>query len=334
MPSILYGHALPSIDITISEGARRANGHPAPGDRMSRATRALVAIQGELGSFSDDAVARYWKGTAIPIPTLDCARVATAVQLRKATHGMLAMENSIAGPVVEAHDALAAAHDLVVLGEVIVPVSQCLLAPPGASIASIRSVYSHRMALRQCTRFLAAHPHLVPRDAYDTAGAARDVSARRDISEGAIAAPAAAARYDLDILARGIEDREGNETRFWVVARHDRPVDRVPSGATRLRTALLVSPDAGQADIHSLLTMVAAEGLTVLRADQRLASEHRHQYFIEVEHPMDSSRGARELAKMLASGFDNVRILGTFPAWIERNGERAGSLPERDVHVA
>jgi prephenate dehydratase len=301
---------------------------------MSRGARPLVAIQGELGSFSDDAVSRYWNGGAVPIPKLDCARVANAVQLRRTTYGMLAMENSIAGPVVEAHDALAASPELVVLGEVIVPVLQCLLAPPGATMASVRAVYSHRMALRQCTRFFAAHPHLLPREAYDTAGAARDVSARRNIREGAIAGPGAAARYDLNILAEGVEDREGNETRFWVVARRDLPKVERPPVATRLRTALLLSPDAKVGAIHEVLATLAAQGLTVLRADHRMTPDRRYRFFIEVEHPGDSSRMADELTKLLVARFEHVRLLGTFPAWADRSHDAMESFPDRDIHVA
>jgi prephenate dehydratase len=184
----------------------------------------LVAIQGELGSFSDDAVTRFWNGDAIAIPQPHCAQVATAVRTGRVTYGVLAMENSIAGPVVEAHDALATTPELIVVGEIVVPIVQCLLAPPGASLDTVREVFSHRMALRQCTRFLAAHPHLEPRDAYDTAGAARDVAARRILHHAAIAARAAAERYGLGVLAESIEDRRDNATRFWVVGHRDRIV--------------------------------------------------------------------------------------------------------------
>ena len=83
----------------------------AAGNGTSSGTRPIVAIQGELGSFSDEAVTRYWKGTGIALPQIDCARVASAVGTGRATHGMLAMDNSIAGSVTEAHEALAAVRD-------------------------------------------------------------------------------------------------------------------------------------------------------------------------------------------------------------------------------
>src|SRR5687768_13265087 len=100
-------------------------------DPPGLATRPVVAIQGELGSFSDEAVGRYWAGAASALPQIDCARVIAAVRSGRATHGVLAMENSIVGTVIEAHAALASAPDVGVIGELVLPVIQCLMAPPG-----------------------------------------------------------------------------------------------------------------------------------------------------------------------------------------------------------
>jgi prephenate dehydratase len=188
---------------------------------MTAVRRPVVAIQGELGSFSEDAVTRYWSGRAGILPQLDCWRVARAVRDGRATHGMLAIENLIAGPVAESHDALAATTEVAVIGEIVVPIRLCLLAPPGAALDTVRQVFSHRMALRQCTRFLQRHAHVVAREAYDTAGAARDVAARGNVCEAAVASRTCAARYGLQVLAEDIEDRHDNATRFWVVARRD-----------------------------------------------------------------------------------------------------------------
>ena len=187
-------------------------------DAASR-TRPIVAIQGELGSFSDEAVARYWKGEGTALPQIDCARVVAAVIAGRATHGLLPVENSLAGPVAEAHAAIAAAPELETVGEIVLRIGQCLMAPPGATLESLRAVYSHPVALRQCARFFETHPHMRPHDAYDTAGAARDVAARGRWCDGAIAGRSAATRYGLTILAHDIGDRADNETRFRIVAR-------------------------------------------------------------------------------------------------------------------
>ena len=191
---------------------------PTSADAVPR-ERPIVAIQGELGSFSDEAVACYWSGEGSALPQIDCARVIAAVVSGRATHGLLPVENSIAGAVTEARATIAGAPELEVVGEIVLPIGQCLLAPPGATLESIRSVYSHPVALRQCARFLNDHPEIRAHEAYDTAGAARDVAARGRWCDAAIAGRSAAARYGLVILLEDIGDRPDNETRFQVVAR-------------------------------------------------------------------------------------------------------------------
>jgi monofunctional chorismate mutase len=227
--------------------------------------RPIVAIQGELGSFSDEAVTRYWTGRGVALPQIDCARVVTAVRSGRATHGMLAMENSIAGIVPEAHAALAASPDIAVIGEIVVPIVQCLMAPRGATLDSVRAVHSHPIALRQCATFLAANPHLEPRDAYDTAGAARDVSARGDIRHAAIAGRAAAKRYGLELLAEDVGDRPRNETRFAVITRR--------SDGAQHRMAVATSSAAAMAALRGATTVRADETLLIHDATSELLAE-------------------------------------------------------------
>ena len=81
------------------------------------------------------------------------------------------------------------------------------------------------MALKQVTRFLAAHPHIKAVEAYDTAGAARMVAIRRDPTAAAIAARWAAAHYGLVILEEGLEDRPDNATTFVLVRRRRAVLD-------------------------------------------------------------------------------------------------------------
>jgi prephenate dehydratase len=94
-----------------------------------------------------------------------------------------------------------------------------LLGLRGARVSMIDEVLSHPMALKQCTRFLAEHPHIRVVEAHDTAGAARMVAIRRDPTVAAIAAPWAAGHYALTVLAEGLEDRPDNATRFVLVRR-------------------------------------------------------------------------------------------------------------------
>lgn len=177
-----------------------------------------VAFQGELGAFSEMAIRQQWPSGAEPIPCLTFPETIARLQQGDADFAVIPVENAIVGPVRVALDAIAAAGDaLEVRAETRVPVHLCLMAPAGATLAELRAVFSHPVALAQCRIFFARHGWLDSTPHADTAGAARDVAQAGDRTRGAVASEMAAERYGLEIIARRIEDVAANWTRFVVV---------------------------------------------------------------------------------------------------------------------
>ena len=176
-----------------------------------------VAYQGARGAFSEDAVASYFDGHEVAmVPRKAFTDVRNAVLAGDAEYGVLPIENSIHGRVTASLGAYAMGG-LAVVGEVTVPVHLCLLALHATQPEQLRRVLSHPVALNQCRTFLGGLPMLQPVAFYDTAGAAEEVAMRQDRTAAAVASVRAAARYDLAIIARNIEDRADNRTRFMVV---------------------------------------------------------------------------------------------------------------------
>ena len=181
--------------------------------------RSIVAFQGETGAFSEVAAEELVPGprTLLPCATFDA--VVRAVVNGHADFGVLPVHNVIAGPVHAAVDAMTPFASIERVSEHTLPVRMALLGLRGARVSMLREVLSHPVALRQCTRFLAEHPHIKVVEAHDTAGAARMVAIRRDPTVAAIAAPWAAGHYALTVLAEGLEDRPDNATRFVLIRR-------------------------------------------------------------------------------------------------------------------
>lgn len=179
----------------------------------------IVAFQGETGAFSEAAAQQLVDGPITLLPCATFADVVLAVTESGVDFGVLPVENVIAGPVTAALDAIASTTRLEKVGEHTLPVRLALLGLPGTLVDDVREVLSHPVALKQCTRFLAAHPNIRKVEAHDTAGAARIVALRRDAGVAAIAAPWAARHYGLAILQEGLEDRPDNATRFLLVRR-------------------------------------------------------------------------------------------------------------------
>ncbi len=133
-----------------------------------------VAIQGEKGAFSHQAaIAALGPGIEVLTrSTFD--ELFDSVVEEKAERALVPIENSLHGSIHENYDRLKS-RPLHIVGETQLRIRQCLIARPGSSVAMIRRVASHPVALAQCRRFFAERPQLEAVSAYDTAGAVKDL---------------------------------------------------------------------------------------------------------------------------------------------------------------
>ena len=175
-----------------------------------------VAYAGEPGAFAEDAVIAAF-GDVARRPVGSFRDVFVAVSDASAAAGLLPIENLLNGTVRETFDLLLE-HDLAVVGEVVVPVRLCLAALPGQSLDDIVRVYSHIQALGQAEAFLRMRPWMTL-TTYNTAGAGKLIRDTGERGAAAVLSPRAAAVFDLEVLADGIQGAADNRTRFLVVAR-------------------------------------------------------------------------------------------------------------------
>lgn len=175
-----------------------------------------VAYQGEPGAFSHEACQRFLPACeAVRKPSF--ADVVASVAEGETELGVLPEENSAAGVVPEVRDLLDRGG-LTVLARHVLPIRMHLMAVPGASLGTIRTVVSQHIALAQCAENLRALG-LPTEEAMNTAGAAKELAESGDISRAVLASTAAAETYGLNILRSDMQDRPDNATRFVVLSR-------------------------------------------------------------------------------------------------------------------
>lgn len=229
----------------------------APNDRPSQ----RVAFFGPFGTFTEQALrtqADLAAGEAIAYRTVP--DVLDAVTNGEVDAGFVPIENSIEGMVNFTLDSLAFDHDLLIVREVVLDIHLCLAARPGVRLGDVTEVLSIPVATAQCHRFLRDHlPVAEVRNATSTAGAAQMVSEDPSPTLAAIAPRVAAERYGLDVLAESIEDHEGNQTRFVLVAR-----EGIPAPTGHDRTALVVYQRADEpGSLISILQEFAARRINL-----------------------------------------------------------------------
>ena len=175
-----------------------------------------VAIQGLKGSFHHEA-ANCFFGDELDLKACDTfPEVMEATERGEVSHGLMAIENSLAGSIIPNYRLLRD-HDVEIVGEVGLRVRLNVMALPGTKENEIDEVHSHQMAIRQCGSFFSDYPSIKIVESFDTAGSAKRIQEEKLVNVAAIASQQAANEYDLEIIKPSIEDHELNYTRFLVL---------------------------------------------------------------------------------------------------------------------
>jgi chorismate mutase/prephenate dehydratase len=264
-----------------------------------------VAFFGLLGTWTHMAARQVFGKHASYLENATIAEVFATVRAGGASHGVAPIENSTEGGVNQTLDELIE-HDLSIQREVVLDISQCLLAK-SSDLSAITRVASHPQALAQCRRWLLEHlPNARQIVSSSTSSAAREAAS--DVSSAAISSPLAAELYGLEVVVKGIQDHANNQTRFVVVA--DR--DSEPTGTDK--TSLVFSTAHARGALLRVLTVFDRAGLNLTRIESRPALGKRWEYVFLADlegHRLDPAV-ARALAD-LRSLCSVVKVLGSYP---------------------
>ncbi|MBN2324738.1 MAG: 3-deoxy-7-phosphoheptulonate synthase [Spirochaetes bacterium] len=278
-----------------------------------------VAIQGEEGSFSHEAGINYWGNAAVFIPKKTAGEVIASVEQEEADYGLLPIENSLIGSISTTYDALLESR-LLITGEVITPISHCLLALGKVDVGSIERIYSHPAALSQCSSFIEnlAGCEIIP--IYDTAGSALKISKEKAQKSAAIASRLAAKLYDLEIIAERLEDYPKNQTRFIITAKEEGPSDQKASKTSIVFTTLH-HPGA----LFDVLKVFNDYGINLTKLESRPHKIETWRYYFYLDfdgHRNDPS--VSEALEELQERTNFLKVLGSYPAW---KGSKRHALP-------
>jgi len=276
-----------------------------------------IAFQGAHGAYSDLACR-----TAYPAMTsLACAtfeEAFTAVREQRAELAMIPIDNSVAGRVADIHHLLPESG-LHIVGEHFQPVVHHLLAVPGATLGGLKTVHSHIHALPQCRRMIA-ELGLKPIVHADTAGAAADVAARGNPTEGAIASELAGQIYGLRSLRADVADLANNTTRFVVMRRE--PIDPDPAQGPVI-TSFVFRVRSVPAALYKALGGFATNGINITKLESYIVDGNFTvaQFYADIDgHP--DQRPVRLALEELGFFSREVRILGVYPASSSRHGRK------------
>lgn len=263
-----------------------------------------VAYLGPADSYSHQAAIEKFGASAQLAPVTTIAAVFEELRLGHADLGLVPIENSTDGRVVDTLD-MFAKFPVRICGEVQLRIHHNLLArcPRG----DIRELYSKPQALSQCRDWISRHlPGVRVVEMASTAAAAQ--LAAEKLGAAAIASRQAALTYGLDVLADNIEDNKSNVTRFAVIG------GTMPRRTGHDKTALMFELAHRPGSLADAMSVFKRGGLnlTWIESFPMPGPKKEYLFFVEIEGHADDARLRRAL-EALGRRTVRLEILGSYP---------------------
>lgn len=265
-----------------------------------------VAFSGVEGAFASIAAGKIFNH-CVRVPYADFRSAYNAVIEGECDCAVLPIENSTAGEVGQVMDMMFSGP-LCVSGIYDLSIIHNLMAVPGTKLSDITEVISHPQALSQCAAYIREHG-FTAKEFENTARAAKFVAEQNSPHLAAIASDETAKFYGLEILEKGINERNVNTTRFAVLTR-SAVTDNSKDGKHSI-LMFTVRNEAGA--LAQAISIIGRYGYNMRCLRSRPMKELLWQYYFyaEAEGDLNSPEG-RRMMKEIEPYCDRLRMLGSF----------------------
>ncbi len=257
-----------------------------------------VAFQGSKGSFSEEALIKFFSARCKPRSFSSFTATFDAVDDGVCHYGIVPIENSIIGTITECFDKFIEYPRLAIVGEITLKIEHALIGLRGVALSDITTVYSQLPGLGQCSNFLSKHEWtLVP--FIDTAAAVEHVAHEQNKHFAAVASARAATMYGLHVLESNVENSEQNFTRFAIVKKVQEPLDLsrdIQYQNVNVGFVIFSTPDRPGA-LLECLQFFRNNGINLHKIESRpiVGKPWSYQFFVE----LDNASGAGDIYKGL-----------------------------------
>jgi prephenate dehydratase len=270
-----------------------------------------LAFLGPAGTFSEEAALKYDE-SAQAVPMASVTAAFTAVESGMADEAIVPIENSLEGSVPETLDLLVhSPKPLMIRNELILPIDHLMLTRPGTRAENVKLVFAHPQALGQCRGFIErCFPKATVEAALSNAAAVEEMMTHEDAA--AIGPRRAAEIYGAEVLAKGIQDRNPNVTRFVVIGREDSE----PTGDDRTSIALAFVVEDRPGLLVGSLQEFSDRGINLSKIESRPSKEKLGTYIFLMD--VDGHRSEAVLAEALNAIEERCsffRVLGSYPRY-------------------
>lgn len=233
----------------------------------------IVAYFGDEGSYTEEAAIDFFGESCTRFYKGDFESILKTVTTDSPTadYAVVPIENSSTGTIADVTE-LIRKLGLYIVGEVSVPIRHRLVGIGGASESDIKTIYSHRQALMQCSRYLSGLTSAKAQDFESTAVAAKMIAKKNDKSCAAISSERTAKLYGLCVIKSDIANSSCNTTRFAVVAAHP----EIDKQCSKISLTFTLRHESGE--LYRILGAFARCGLNLVKLESRPIADKPFEY--------------------------------------------------------
>ena len=219
--------------------------------------------------------------------------------------GVVPIENSSTGSITKVYDLLGS-YRFYIVGEQSVRISQNLVSVAGATLDTIRTIYSHAQGIEQSGKFLAQHRSWQMLHFHNTAISAKMVADEGDPSKAAIASRRAAELYGLTVVAPDIQDNSQNTTRFIVVAR-----EMCTADADKVSISFLLDHASGT--LYNVLRHFSQQQVNMVKIESRPIPDvlWNYRFYLDFEGDPADAR-VKALLESISRESKGFQMLGAY----------------------
>ncbi len=264
-----------------------------------------VSFLGPQGSYTHEAGVHFFGSAFDEISCVSIKDVFLEVDKKRATFGVVPIENSYYGSVFQTLDCLID-FDLKIIGEIVLRIRHQLLSKT-SSLEEIKTIYAHGQSFEQCREYLSSHLPLAEKIEVSSNSKAAQMALQTPYT-AAIAGSLASEIYNLPIIAKDIEDALDNSTRFVVLGKE------FAENTPKTRTSLIFSIADKPGLLQKILKAFANKNINLTRIESRPSRRKAWDYifFIDFEGHFKDSK-VQVVLKELTELALFIKILGSYP---------------------
>lgn len=306
----------PDREKLVLEKVAKLNGGPLP-DRCLRAVyrelmsgsfaleRPLrIGFLGPEGTFSHQAAVSKFGSSVDYVPMGDINAVFEEVVRGHVDYGLVPVENSLHGGVIDTLDAFLSSSARI-CAEVLTNIHHNLLAKEPWE--KITRICSKPEVFAQCRKWLEAMAKTRDVQAVASTSKAAEM-ASKEPGTAAISSNIAASLYGLTTLYERIEDNPDNTTRFWVISRE------TAKKTGDDKTAILFTTSHKPGALADVLDVFKAAGINLTDIEKRPSRTVNWEYyfFIDTQGHADDDAMKKAIAEAKQHCLQ-LTVLGSYP---------------------